>query len=444
MRRRLTCLLAFALWVPACASADDPVRSLTLLHTNDLHARLLPDDEGRGGFAYLAAVIRRECGASEGCLVLDGGDLVQGTPVSSVFRGVPVFEIASGLGLDASTLGNHEFDYGWEVIQEYIDEADFPIVTANVTNDAGALLGRTPYVILEANGVRVGVIGVLTEDLRFLTTADRIGPWRVGSAVDAVRRYLPEVREKSDVVVVLGHLEDDEEEAILAGFPDVAAVVAGHGHGGLGEPVVIDQRPLVRVKAYGRELGRLDLTVDTGNRSVLAWSWKAIPIRVSEIEPAADVARNVHEWEAKVAQVVDVRIGESRRRLAHGEVRTLLERALRETMGADLAYVNQGGVRDTLPEGPLTARDVWNVMPFENVVVVGEFKGSELPRFLIEERGIDPGRTYRLATMDFVAANWKERRQADLAFTVTDRLVRDVVIDWIRARGVLDFDADEP
>src|ERR1700730_7110333 len=97
------------------------IRSLTILHTNDLHARLLPLENGHGGFAYLAAVIRRERANCSDCIVLNAGDLLQGTPVSTIFHGRPVYQIGNLLGSDAATLGNHEFDYGWQQARTFMD-----------------------------------------------------------------------------------------------------------------------------------------------------------------------------------------------------------------------------------------------------------------------------------------------------------------------------------
>src|SRR5580693_5917120 len=128
-------LLLFAL----SALAQD-VRPLTILHSNDLHAHLLPDDQGMGGFAYLATAVREQRAHSAASLYLNAGDLVQGTPVSTLFQGLPIYEIANHLGFDASTLGNHEFDYGWQRIQDFVKAAQFPIVSANVGNDQGAFL----------------------------------------------------------------------------------------------------------------------------------------------------------------------------------------------------------------------------------------------------------------------------------------------------------------
>jgi 2',3'-cyclic-nucleotide 2'-phosphodiesterase (5'-nucleotidase family) len=437
MRLRLAWIIGIAVLL-GCGAGDPPTRTLTILHTNDLHARLVPDDRGRGGFAELAALIDRECSAAKACLVLDGGDLVQGSAVSTLFRGVPIFEVANGLGLHASTLGNHEFDYGWRKIPEFLETALFPVVTANVVDSAGELLADAPYVVLEAGELRIGVIGVLTASLPHLTVAEKYEPWKVLPVVDTVKRWLPEVAKKTDLVLVLGHLTDEEENAILAGVEQIVALVSGHGHGGLDRPRELEGRVAVRVAAYGRELGRLDLRLDAKSSAVVDWTWKSIPVRSGEVDPDPAVAKCVAHWEKKVAESVDVPIGRSTRFLGHAEVRDLLERALYESTGSDLGYVNPGGVRDTLPEGPLLARHVWNVMPFDNHVIVGEFTGQDLPDFLIRERKLDPDRTYRLATMDFVATTWKERRSADLDFTDTGRLVRDVVIEWIRKQGVLE------
>jgi 2',3'-cyclic-nucleotide 2'-phosphodiesterase (5'-nucleotidase family) len=118
------------------------IRSLTILHTNDIHARLAPLDNGLGGFSYLAAVIRNERANCTDCILLNAGDLVQGTPVSTIFKGLPVYELAKLLGFDAATLGNHEFDYGWQRASQFVSQAGFPIVSANIVDAEGN--GITP------------------------------------------------------------------------------------------------------------------------------------------------------------------------------------------------------------------------------------------------------------------------------------------------------------
>ena len=129
MIRRL--LLGLFLCLTPLAAQTKP---LTILHSNDLHAHLLPDDHDQGGFARLATAVRREKANCAACLYLNAGDLVQGTPVSTLFQGVPVYQIANLLGFDAATIGNHEFGYGWQKAQEFGRIARFPLLSANVAS----------------------------------------------------------------------------------------------------------------------------------------------------------------------------------------------------------------------------------------------------------------------------------------------------------------------
>jgi 2',3'-cyclic-nucleotide 2'-phosphodiesterase (5'-nucleotidase family) len=433
---RLSTALAFALLACAARSQETP-RRLTVLHTNDLHARLLPDAHDRGGFARLAGAIRRESASADGVLVLDAGDLVQGGPVSSVFRGVPIYEIANLLGLDVSTLGNHEFDYGWKTILEFREVALFPIVSANVVGEGGKLLADAPLAVREINGVRVAVVGLLTADLPHLVVPSNIGPWRVEPVVETLRRVVPGIAAEADLVVALGHLSEDEEDAILAEVPEVSVVVSGHSHSGLAHPKRAGERVLVRVRSGGRELGRLDLEVDPARNSLVASRWKAIPIDASTPE-AEDVAARVAHWEAKVASVADVRVGRSAREMSRAEVEDLVERIMVRHTGADLAYLASGEIRDILPAGELRARHVWNVMPFEDRVVVVELKGSALPREIVAGRSIDPGRLYTVAVTDFTAELGREFRGKAPSGADASPLLRDLIIAWIRERGTLE------
>ena len=142
----------------ACATLRAEVRTLTILHLNDLHAHISPEN-GRGGFAYLATVIQHERTNCTDCILLNAGDLVQGSPVSTIFRGAPIYELANLLGFDAATLGNHEFDYGWAQARNFTEMAKYPIVTANVVDAEGKTLTPKAYVILKVNGLRIAVIG---------------------------------------------------------------------------------------------------------------------------------------------------------------------------------------------------------------------------------------------------------------------------------------------
>jgi 2',3'-cyclic-nucleotide 2'-phosphodiesterase (5'-nucleotidase family) len=435
--RRLLALLLFAI-----ATWAQDVRPLTILHSNDLHAHLLPDDRGMGGFAYLATAVREERARSSACLYLNAGDLVQGTPVSTLFKGLPIYQIANRLGFDVSTLGNHEFDYGWQHIQDFVKMAKFPIVSANVVNDQGAFLAGRPYVIKAVGGIRVAVIGLLLGDLvGNLATPDKVGPWHVLPVVETARKYAAELRDKSDLIVVLGHLHDAEADQILQQVPDVSVAIVGHAHKEYAKLHNFDGRVGALVTSYGVELGRLDLQVDMTAHKLKSAEWKIIPVDSKKLTPDPHVARDVARWEAKVSKLVDVPIGESKRRLEKRELQALVERAMCEQTGSDLAWVNLGNFRDVIPAGPVLARAIWNILPFDNAVVIGKFKGSQLPPKVREGHSIDPNREYTLATTDFTAANQASNDQlgvSGLEFPKTAEMQRDMVIDWIKKKKVLE------
>lgn len=435
LRRLLVALCLLALAAPAAES----LRSLTILHTNDLHARIVPDPEGRGGFAHLATVIRRERANAEACLLVDAGDFVQGSPVSTIYKGLPIYEIVNRFGYDAGTLGNHEFDYGHEMIPRFLRAARFPIVSANVVNEQGRLLADGAYVIKNVKGIRVALIGVIMGTLRDLTTPQRLGPWRALPVVESVRKYAAEARLRADLVVILAHADGAEQPALLRGVPEAGVIIAGHVHSVLEPALQHEGRVLVRSASYGRELGRLDLKLDLPAKKLASWTWKRIPIDAKTIPPARDVAALVAKWEARVAKTVNVSIGEARSDYPQARLKPLIEAAMREATGAGLAFMNLGGIRDRLRKGPLLARDVWNLMPFDNTVVVGKFKGKQLPPSLNAGRPFEPERDYTLAVSDFTAANQATQLGSqDLTFSDTGKLLRDVIIDYIRKRQVLE------
>ena len=173
--------------------------------------------------------------------------------------------------------------------------------------------------------------------------------------------------------------------------------------------------------------------MDTAKDRVVSYDWVRIPITSDAYDPDPEVAKRVDEWESKVSEIVDVPIGRAARQLGSREIRPLIEKVMREAVGADIAYMNRGGIRDRLPAGELLARHVWNVLPFGNTIYVGSFKGGSLPQQL-SRISVDPGREYVVATNSFIGDRWIEN-----GFKLEDRriLVRDALIDWIKREKVV-------
>ena len=423
---RLSLLLLAAL-AAQCAN----VEQITILHLNDLHARLLPDEQGRGGFAHVATAIAAERSNSENAIVLHAGDMVQGSPVSTIFEGTPVFEVANRLGFDAHCLGNHEFDYGWEKIAEFQRVTDAPILAANVLNAEGERL-VPPTAVLTAGDLRIGVVGALTAGLARLIKPAQAGPWRATPLVESLREPVAEMNARADLVVVLGHLFDDEDEAILRGLRDVDVLVGGHDHGGRDTELLIDGRIGVKLRPYGRELGRLEIAFDRDAGRIVRHRWRRIPISQDRFPAKPDIAALVDQWESKVSELVDVEIAECVRALGRDDVKRVIERALRETTGAQIAFMNRGGVRDSLAEGTVMARHIWNILPFDNALVEATVRGDRLPEEARAGQDLEPGRMYRFVTNDYVAGL---PEFAGIDFTARELTLRDAVLDWVKARA---------
>jgi 2',3'-cyclic-nucleotide 2'-phosphodiesterase (5'-nucleotidase family) len=421
------------------SSARGEVRKLTILHTNDLHARVIPDEQGRGGFAEIAAVLRAQREDCNHCLHLGAGDLITGMPLSTLFQGLPVFEIANRMGFDAFTLGNHEFDHGWRHIVQFRNKANFPIVSANALGADNRTIADAPYTILRANGLRVGVIGLIMGNLSRLLTPETLGPVHTKPVVEAARDAARELAGRVDIVVALGHIHLEEGSAILREAPEVAVVVGGHNHGGRDELDRFEGRVGVALRAYGVEVGRLDLEVDTGTKRLTSAEWARIPVRGSPRAP--DVERLVQRWEDRVAHIVDQPIGETWREFSRNDVRELIERATLDEMHADFTHMNRGGVRDILPKGQIRIRHWFNIMPFENKMMLARVRGAQVSEALRAGRPVEPDKEYVVALMDYAVENPALREELALEgmrFQPTGRLLRDLLIDWTRKKKVLE------
>jgi 5'-nucleotidase/UDP-sugar diphosphatase len=436
--RRRTLLASALLLLAGCRQSS--VHEITILHINDLHDHLLPDADGIGGVAHLATVLRRERATAHASLTLSAGDIVQGSPVSTMFSGDPDYEIANSLGIDVNCLGNHEFDYGWKRIRDFMQIANFATVSANVVDASGNRILNPAYVIRDVGGMRVALVGVLLEKLMDHTTLANLGPYHAAPDVETLRPVIADAKEHADMIVVLGHIEKSEAEAILRGLPDVSVVVIGHEHTPWKEPIEMDGRLIVHAEGYGRQVGRLVMTYDTSARRITSQAWTGIAVDDGLYPADPAVEAQVQKWEAKVASQVDVPIGEAKKKFSKPEIKELMERAMNDRFPSDFSFTNVNGVRDTFPQGQLLARNVWNAMPFDNRVVLVKVSGDQLAQLedpsKVKVAGgakLDPSRTYQLVTTDFLAATWADR---GFKLYVMDQgvLLRDLLIDWIKQR----------
>lgn len=431
--------LSFAGW-----SQNSDVVELSILHFNDFHSRFLPSGQGVGGAAQLATAIKRERANCPRCILLSAGDSVQGSPVSTIFRGLPVFEVLRPFKIDAFALGNHEFDYGYERINDFMAAAGYPVLAANFLTREGSLFTGQGHTIIEREGLRIGVVGALMEDLiPGLTSPTKFGPNKMLPPIETLRTEAAKLKGQTDILIALVHLWKEQCDQIVTDIPDYAVTVSGHDHGGKDQMFRSEDRVGVRLKSYGVELGRLDLKYDKSTRKILSANWKRIPVTTAAFPADPEVQQIVDKWESKVRAVVDVPIGTARSQRGRPETKAWIEEVMRKNSNADFVYMNSGGVRDSLPAGEILARHVWNIMPFDNTFVVGKVPGKLIPDFIRGDRQLEPEKIYSIGTIDFLVEGWRNAKEESVrafgrAMPLDGPMLRDLMIQYFKTKPVLD------
>lgn len=276
--------------IPVQAWSKEDMQRLTILHTNDLHAQIEPFEDnhprfaGRAGFARISGYVKSCRSENPNLMLVDAGDFFQGTPYFNFFGGELILKLMTGMGYDAGTIGNHEFDNGLQGLHDPVAHAGFPLINSNYDFSDTILNGLFPrFRIFNKNGIRVGVYGLGIE-LRGLVNEKQHGNVRYNEPLATaleMEKYLAMER-RCDLVVCLSHLGlryqndkiSDLALAPLTSYTDV--IIGGHTHSQLEEPILVannrGEMVVVNQAHYGGLMvGRLDFIFERKrgrNRSV--------------------------------------------------------------------------------------------------------------------------------------------------------------------------------
>lgn len=399
-------LLWLALGVDPAATVDARPVDITVLYTTDIHGHLFPvtDYEGNrevGGLLRCATRIEELRRNKEHVLLVDSGDLIQGSAESFLSDGRATIRAMEYLGYDAWVLGNHEFDWGLPKLQALHDATRLPMLAANLVARPGRPhpLGRVrPFLLRELDGVRVAVVGLITPGVPTWSTPDLLGDAVFERSVAALRRIMPEVRAaQPDILILATHqgyrpFGDDhanEINEIARAFPEFDAILGGHSHQAVERALVGGNTLYTQAGYHAAWLGQLDLTFDTVARRLVQKQTRLHRIEASISMHTGLTA--VVERDLEAARVyLDETVGETTGEITFKEdawgrsdVQRLLCRALAEATGADLVL---HGILDeeVLPGGALTMADVWRIVPYENRAALLSVTPGELVDILNE------------------------------------------------------------
>lgn len=388
-RIRLLALLAGLVLFPLSAPADEEKR-ITLLLVNDHYTIDAVDGGKRGGIARLGTLLKQVRTADPETLFLHAGDFISPSVESIFLRGEQMVGAYNALGLTAATFGNHEFDFGDAILRQRMKESRFAWVSSNVYDKATGqpFGGAVPWLLREVRGVKVGIFGLTLPETAIMSSPSKQVEFR--DPFEAGRRAVSELKKQgASVIVAVTHLEVAADEKLAREVPGINVILGGHEH----EPIRREAGRVLILKAGSdaRLLGEVVVTVEDGGR-VTGRRDRLIPVD-SAIQEDAELAAlrdsylNRFRMEldqplARTAVPLDARTEIVRTRETN--LGNLIADIMRGRTGADIALMNGGGIRGNrlIPAGTLKRGDVFNILPFPNVIVAVKLTGKELARTL--------------------------------------------------------------
>ncbi|MDR0719627.1 MAG: 5'-nucleotidase C-terminal domain-containing protein [Treponema sp.] len=463
---------------------------LVLLHTNDHHGVVLPNN-GRGGLARVAAYVKAVRATNPQVLLVDAGDINTGTALSNMFAAEPDILAYNLMGYDAAVFGNHEFDGDQAKLLKQLGQADFPFISSNIKTADGAYLGGTPYLVKRYDGFTVGLFGITTLRTKIIASPDKSLTFI--NEIEAAREMVDVLRnrERVDIVIGLTHIGDVKEDAghitspeLAEAVPGIDIIVDGHSHSFFEAPKKVGDTYIVSANEWGKYVGHGKLSVRDGRLVSFVWA----PV---EIAPDGDVAAMLEPYIKTADESLKEVVGEAAEAFVFGNRLTRYQETALGNMitdanvwyfkhvynqEIDFAFHNGGNIRAELPKGPITQERLLTILPFENYLYIVSLKGSDIielfnfigaipqgsggfPQFSGEvrytidktpgqEKGVvkdlfiggapvDPERMYRFCTNDYILGGgdgYAVMKKAENPFN-TSLLLSYVVVEYIRAQN---------
>ncbi len=408
----------------AAVAPGPEVFRLRILHTNDHHARIEPVD-GSGGPLHGGVARRwhriqkvRQSKRGRNLLLLDAGDVFQGTLWFNLYDGLADLEFYNTMGYDAMAVGNHEFDRGQATLAAFAGQARFPLLSANMVVDATSPLHGLvhPYITRRIDNEWIAIFGLTPEDTGILSNA--------GSGVtftppiEAAKRVVAELKGKGiDKIIALTHVGIHVDRQIAAEVAGISVIIGGHSHTPMGPmvsppdaarpyPELVanpEGLPVVIATAWewGRWLGDIAIGFDRRSR-VVTVDGPTIEL-LADMESDAGFESRITELKAPISELLAREIGTAAELLdgARANVRTretnlgnlvadaMLGRARND--GAQLAITNGGGIRASIDSGTVTVGEVLSVLPFGNTLARVDMSGAQVLAAL--ENGVSQAET---------------------------------------------------
>ncbi|MFH2203797.1 MAG: bifunctional UDP-sugar hydrolase/5'-nucleotidase [Elusimicrobiota bacterium] len=499
---KTTLLSALISLVPALTPAPAAAENirLTVVHVNDVHgwAMSQPDRKeterqvgGAGALANFVASSRK----AGPVLLLDGGDWFQGTPEGTIPRGKMMAEVFNVLRVDASVVGNHEYDIGEDGVKELVAQMNFPVLGSNVYAKGMDRVADylKPYVVKEIAGVKVGIFGLLTTKMPALSFAENIAGLEFRDEIETAQAMVAELkRQGADIIVLLSHVGyegSDRHETTLGDqtiakrVPGIDLIVGSHTHSPIFKPERVNGALIVQAWGYLTHVGEVTLDIDPATKKVVASEGRIVKLWVDQWGEAPEMTAIVRRYQDEIGRRLSEVIGTAEDTLSRNyqkedPVGRWMTDCMRKWTKTDIAIQNGGGVRGNIQAGPVLLRDMFEIMPFDNRLVTlnmtgaavldildhgvsgnigwievsgvralydpAAAKGRRIKQAWVGERKLEPKAVYSVSAPDFAVqggSGYDFSTGRDKANTST--LIRDVLIWCTRNYSPIRMPADE-
>ncbi|MCD6239783.1 MAG: bifunctional metallophosphatase/5'-nucleotidase [Thermotogae bacterium] len=389
MRKVMVILIVGLLLLGLLASAAEYV----IVQSHDVHGMYLPK-KGKGGMeAWAAEIIKLRKEYPNRVIVVDSGDVNTGTLISDVaYKGVlggAMIEFMNELGYDVWTPGNHEFDKGQENCIGYAMLADFPTVCANVVYTSTGEPFFPPYTIINVNGLRIGIIGVMEEIFKIEIIKENTEGLDVLPIAPVVNMYAKFLKPRTDLIFVL--VQGGKEDTKAAAQPNVDLILpaeapAKGGEVGPSGNVAKINGIYVAAGPSGKDGGIGKITIDVENKKIVSVKEEDLWLSAEKAKPPAKIKTMVEEYQKMIDEEFGTVIGQLKtpwvRAQPESNIGDWQTDVMRAKTGTDFAFQNSGGIRKDLPAGPITKKDIMEISPFHNTLATFTVSGAELKHIL--------------------------------------------------------------
>ncbi|MBC7194393.1 MAG: 5'-nucleotidase C-terminal domain-containing protein [Caldisericia bacterium] len=369
--------------------------TITILHTNDFHGYISGTDAKNGGLARIYTIVKEERAKNPNTILIDAGDHIQGANIANFFKGQNVVEIFNAMGYNYATFGNHEFDWGKDVTKQRVSEAKYTYLCANIIDTStGKTFAPKAYDTLEFSTLKIGLFGLDTKELPILVNPKGIEGLKILDPIDTAKNILETLKkENTDFVIAISHLgyddgKDDDDKTLASTVSGINLIIGGHTHTVLKQADIVNGVYIVQTGEKGLNLGKIYLDFENtySGSKLVNFRYTLIPITDS-IKEDPDIKALITPYEEKLKKEMDVVIGETlvdldgeraNVRSKETNLGNLIADMMRELAKSDIAITNGGGIRASIKKGPIKVGDVYNVLPFDNLIVKLELTGKDI------------------------------------------------------------------